>query len=90
LDKTDWGRAQNPYGRVLAVQYADGVSLPTKATGDEDLPNARELSLLMFGENVIPDDKLTLVTMQFGQFVAHDLSFAAGSRQSKPHPIRCW
>jgi peroxidase len=90
LDKPNWGRAKNPFGRVLASQYADGVSEPTRAIDGKRLPNARELSLLMFGENMIPHDKFTLAVMQFGQIVAHDLGHSAGSLQSKPHSIRCW
>jgi peroxidase len=79
----------NVFGRLLPAHYSDGVFKPPRAKSGKKLPNARALSLLIFDEQDNPDPELTLANMQWGNIVAHDLSHAAGSRQSKPHYIRC-
>lgn len=42
------------------------------------LPNARLLANAIYGMDSVPDSRLTLVHMQFGQYIAHDISFQSG------------
>ncbi len=61
-------------GRFASPNYGDGISsFPVTSKGNPK-PNARKLSLEIFGEQNIPDPKHSLGFMSFGQFVAHDLS----------------
>lgn len=50
-------------------------------TGDE-LPSARLVSLVAFGEQDVPDPEFTLHNMQWGQIMTHDMSMQAGGTQS--------
>ena len=70
------------YGRLLSAKYGDGVSSPTTSDTGKPLPNARLVSLVVFDEQDIPDPDFTLVNMQWGQIITHDMSMLAGSTQS--------
>ncbi|XP_041787603.1 peroxidase-like [Anopheles merus] len=77
LNNPDWGTPNRPYARFVPAQYTDGIWEPALASSGNPLPNARQLSLHLFGETEMQHPRNTLVSMQFGQFVAHDLSFTA-------------
>lgn len=70
------------YSRLLSPRYADGYTAPTVSITGRELPNARLVSLVAFGEADVPDPQFTLVNMQFGQIMTHDMSMLAGSTQS--------
>ncbi|XP_035789971.1 peroxidase-like isoform X1 [Anopheles albimanus] len=73
-----YGTAYRPYRRLLPAKYADGVAEPARMVGSgAAMPNARQLSMALFGETEQRDVRSTIVNMQFGQLVAHDLSFTA-------------
>lgn len=60
--------------RLLPSRYGDGKSsTPTSINGNK-LRGARDVSLTVFGDTVIADPILTLINMQWGQIVAHDMS----------------
>ncbi|XP_052891809.1 peroxidase-like [Anopheles moucheti] len=82
LQNPSWGSANTPYGRLLAAEYGDGVSTPRRSRTGAELPSARLLSLTMFNEQNILDPQTTLVNMQFGQLVAHDMGLRAGGSDS--------
>uniref|UniRef100_A0A1Y9IWD0 Heme peroxidase 12 n=1 Tax=Anopheles minimus TaxID=112268 RepID=A0A1Y9IWD0_9DIPT len=85
LQNPSWGSANIPYGRLLAAEYGDGVYAPRRSKTGAELPSARLLSLTMFNEQNILDQRTTLVNMQFGQLVAHDMGFRAESTD----PVAC-
>uniref|UniRef100_A0A1A9W596 Peroxidase n=1 Tax=Glossina brevipalpis TaxID=37001 RepID=A0A1A9W596_9MUSC len=70
----NYGMTKSRYSRLLPPNYGDGIQAPTRSITGESLPNARLLSLSLYGENTIVDDFRTLMVMQWGQLVAHDLS----------------
>lgn len=72
----------NRYGRLISPKYGDGVSSPTVSLTGDELPNARLVSLVVFGERDVPDPQYTLFNMQWGQIMTHDMSMLAGSTQS--------
>lgn len=78
LRHTAWGRSNTPYTRILPPDYEDSVSeiRKTGVTG-ATLPNPRTVSLAAVRWSDKPDAKSTLMLMQWGQFVIHDLSLAA-------------
>uniref|UniRef100_A0AAG5DNK4 Heme peroxidase 1 n=2 Tax=Anopheles atroparvus TaxID=41427 RepID=A0AAG5DNK4_ANOAO len=89
LQNPTWGTPNRRYGRLLTPKYGDGISLPTVSVTGQELPNARVVSLVAFGEQDIPDPEYTLGNMQWGQIMTHDMSMQAGGTQSKKHPTRC-
>ncbi|XP_067616334.1 peroxidase isoform X3 [Eurosta solidaginis] len=77
------------YGRLLSPKYGDGISTPTRSVTGAELPNARLISLIVFGELDVPDPQFTLMNMQWGQIMTHDMSMQAGGTQARKHPTRC-
>lgn len=69
-----YGMAKTRYSRIVWPKYGDGQYTPSKSSTGNALPNARALSLSLYGEDTFSDSFRTLMTMQFGQFVAHDIS----------------
>uniref|UniRef100_A0A182QFG5 Heme peroxidase 1 n=1 Tax=Anopheles farauti TaxID=69004 RepID=A0A182QFG5_9DIPT len=72
-----YGTPYRPYRRLLPAKYADGVFEPARMSSGRPMPNARQLSMALFGETELPDGRSTIINMQFGQLVAHDMSFTA-------------
>jgi len=52
-----------------------GIDAPRAASDGSPLASARNVSLTVFDDLMKPDFDLTLATMQFGQFINHDLQF---------------
>lgn len=74
LHNSHWGAAGANYGRLLSAKYGDGISSAAKSVTGEDLPSSRFVSSTLFKSKDVPDPRFTIVMMQFGQFVAHDMS----------------
>lgn len=89
LKNTLWGAANNRYGRLLTPRYGDGISSPTISINGQQLPSARLISLIVFGENDVPDREFTISNMQWGQIMTHDMSLGAGATQSRKHSVQC-
>ncbi|XP_061391455.1 peroxidase [Musca vetustissima] len=89
LERPQLGMANTRYGRLLSPRYGDGISSPTASVTGQELPSARLVSLVIFGEMDVPDPEFTLINMQWGQIMTHDMSMQAGGTQSKKHPTRC-
>ncbi|XP_058066699.1 peroxidase-like [Anopheles bellator] len=84
LQNPSWGAANTPYGRLLPPEYGDGISTPRRSKTGYDLPSARLVSVSLFNEQSILDPLTTLLNMQFGQVVAHDMGLRAGSSDTVP------
>jgi peroxidase len=75
-----WGRSLTPYARLLPPMYADGLNQPRVATSGRPLPSARRLSSRLAKDLDIPDRRLSLMFMHWGQFVAHDITLGVSTR----------
>ncbi len=75
-----WGQAMSTFNRLLNPSYADGFDKPRVASDGSQLPNAREVSLLLAPDKHEPNRNYTLIVMQFGQFLDHDLTLTASTR----------
>uniref|UniRef100_G3UBF9 Lactoperoxidase n=1 Tax=Loxodonta africana TaxID=9785 RepID=G3UBF9_LOXAF len=80
---TELGAANRALARWLPAEYEDGLSLPFgwtpgKTRNGFPLPLAREVSNQIVGylNGDVLDQKRSLVFMQWGQIVDHDLDFA--------------
>uniref|UniRef100_A0A2M4DQF3 Putative oxidase/peroxidase n=1 Tax=Anopheles darlingi TaxID=43151 RepID=A0A2M4DQF3_ANODA len=84
LQNPSWGAANTVYERLIAADYGDGVKSPRKATNGADLPSARTISMKLFGDENVLEPAFTLLSMQFGQLVAHDMGFIRGGADILP------
>ncbi|XP_075975930.1 peroxidase-like [Anticarsia gemmatalis] len=84
-----WGMPQTPYGRLTQYKYADGVSAMARSASGRPLPNARELSLVLFPDKHLVDPVWNLNTQQWGQIITHDMSLSAGVPQRTGQQTVC-
>jgi len=59
-----------------------GIRTPSKSIFGEDLPSARAVSYTFFPNCDIDDKIWTLITMQYGQIIAHDMGLIDGTTQT--------
>lgn len=78
LDNPLQGAAEVPFLRLLNPAYEDGVGLPVGWSGGK--PSARLISRDLISANkVTGDENFSLMLMQFGQFLDHDMDMAPSS-----------
>lgn len=65
---------KNFSSKTIYKIWLKGISTPTLSKNGTALPNARNVSLTVFPDVQIEDTLWTLMSMQYGQFVSHDLS----------------
>lgn len=85
LKHTSWGSANTPYTRILDPDYEDDVNA-VRATGvtGQKLPNPRTITLATVILSERQDNQASLMLMQWGQFIDHDLTFAATTPMLTP------
>jgi len=76
VEKSAYGKHSVPLTRMLPAVYNDGQgALRTlDSRRDRRLPNPRIVSTLVHDDVSHPDGRHTLALMQWGQFLAHDVS----------------
>lgn len=76
LNNPNYGRTGTPFQRILLPEYGRGsLDHPRKRTGDGlELPQARQISNLMASGANNADNSNTLLVMQMGQFIDHDIT----------------
>lgn len=79
LNHSLWGAAGTPYGRLVPAWYGDGISSPAKSITGEELPGSRLISTKLFDHKNVSSPNHTIVMMQFGQFVAHDMALGGAA-----------
>ncbi|CAL4065298.1 unnamed protein product, partial [Meganyctiphanes norvegica] len=80
LDKPAWGAAYRPFARFLPPDYSDGIEALRVSVRAGDLPNPRITSATIHRPLNRPSLKITMMVMQWGQFLDHDLTATAQSR----------
>ncbi|XP_014291722.1 peroxidase [Halyomorpha halys] len=85
LKNPGWGTPNTRYARLLPHRYSDGIHAPPTSVTGTNLPGARLVSIVMFPDNPVPDPVWTLISMQWGQIITHDMSMAMGTTQTKPY-----
>lgn len=93
LRNPEWGKSLTVFSRLLPPVYEDGVSRPrqTAVTG-APLPNPRTVSSLIHPDISNLHTRYTLMTMQFAQFLDHDLTMTPihkGFHESIPKCRSC-
>ncbi|CAH0385310.1 unnamed protein product [Bemisia tabaci] len=85
-----WGRVGTAYQRVLPPKYTDGITSPrSNGIDGRELPSARLVSSIVAQDADVPDANHTLMVMQWGQFLDHDLTHTPISRGQGGSGIAC-
>lgn len=85
-----WGAAGQSMERLLPPAYEDGVWLPRSRSVDgSPLLGTREISRILLLDTDRPHPKHNLLVMQFGQFLAHDITQSASVRLENGEAIEC-
>ena len=76
LRHPNYGRLGTPFQRILLPDYGQGsLEVPRKRAGDNfELPPARRVSNTLAGGANKRDQARSLLLMQFGQFIDHDIT----------------
>ncbi|XP_042871401.1 peroxidase-like [Penaeus japonicus] len=87
----EWGKAGTAFQRILPPDYQDGVNMARQfsATTGAPLPSPRSIS-----SNVIVDrdaryDNFTILIMQWGQFLDHDITHTPITKGKDKSDITC-
>ena len=72
----NYGRTGTPYQRILLPEYGRGsIDVPRKRSSDDfELPSGRRISNKLTGGRNSLDRENTMLVMQFGQFIDHDIT----------------
>lgn len=85
-----WGRSNTAFERLLPPEYDDGLSEPRKksVTGSP-LPSPRLVSQQLATQRNAPEPRYTLMLMQWGQFIDHDLTLTSSTRAANGEGVIC-
>lgn len=72
IKNPSWGSADIPFSRLASPSYSQNFGPRGSGLGD-DLPNVRVVAGA-FPERDNPDERVSSMVMQFGQFLDHDIS----------------
>ncbi|ROT69525.1 hypothetical protein C7M84_012292 [Penaeus vannamei] len=89
LDKQEWGAAFRPFARFLPPDYSDGIEALRESVREGALPNPRKISATVHRSLNRPSYKITMMVMQWGQFLDHDITATAQSRGFNHSVPRC-
>ncbi|XP_063241793.1 peroxidase-like [Bacillus rossius redtenbacheri] len=85
-----WGSAGTALQRVLPPKYGDGVNSPRSlAASGKELPSARLVSTQFAKDVDRPHENYTVMVMQWGQFLDHDLTHTPISRGTNGFGLSC-
>jgi len=84
-ENSSWGRSNTALQRLLPPDYEDGLESP-RTTG---LPSARVVSTATISSEGKENKKYTLMLMQWGQFVDHDITHTPVVKGNEESGILC-
>ncbi|XP_040572178.1 salivary peroxidase/catechol oxidase [Lepeophtheirus salmonis] len=87
FNNPNWGKANIPLERLLPATYDDGISVPRGE--NSDLPSARKVSDVLIGDRDAPSPIYTLLLMQWGQFMDHDITHSPIVRGDDDEELMC-
>ncbi|XP_074027515.1 uncharacterized protein [Leptinotarsa decemlineata] len=83
------GSAMLPLQRFLPPIYEDGIQSIRRSVLGPRLPSARDISVKIHGESNKELKSVTLMFMQWGQFIDHDITSVVKSRSFNGSIPRC-
>ncbi|CAG0893851.1 unnamed protein product, partial [Cyprideis torosa] len=90
LQKPSYGKSLTPFNRLLASSYEDGISDPraSSVTG-RPLPSPRIVSSFIHSDVSRLHNRYSMMMMQFGQFLDHDITFTPVHRGFQDSLLDC-
>ncbi|KAH6942513.1 hypothetical protein HPB50_006938 [Hyalomma asiaticum] len=96
FDRPSWGATFSTLVRLLPARYADGISRPRTSVSGSPLPSGRLVSQTLTtlrdrsgSGSSSEDPRVTLMLMQWGQLVDHDVTLTTLSVSRSGFPPRC-
>jgi hypothetical protein len=89
LEHPDWGSSFMPFLRFLPPDYSDGVQEFRLAQSGKPLPSPRAISAMVHRESSDDTPPFTMMVMQWGQYLDHDLTSTPQSRGFNNSIIKC-
>ncbi|OTF80786.1 hypothetical protein BLA29_003300, partial [Euroglyphus maynei] len=86
---TNQGKAVSTFTRLLSPDYGDRINEPRRSMDGSELPNARQISMSISPESQLENDFYSMMLMQFGQFIDHDITRTAITRTHDDKRISC-
>ncbi|CAL4061230.1 unnamed protein product, partial [Meganyctiphanes norvegica] len=84
LNNSRWGSAPQPFERFLQPDYGDGKESFRKSKKGKELPNPRKISRILSNSKERKTPKVTLMVMQWGQFIDHDVTLTPEREHHEP------
>ncbi|XP_037800324.1 chorion peroxidase-like [Penaeus monodon] len=86
----EWGKAGTAFQRILPPDYHDGVNMPRQfsVTGSL-LPSPRSISSRVIVDRDSRYDNFTILIMQWGQFLDHDITHTPITKGKDKSDITC-
>ncbi|XP_055377665.1 chorion peroxidase isoform X2 [Condylostylus longicornis] len=89
-NRASWGSAGSHMERLLSPAYADGIWRPREfSVKGGKLKSARDISRNLVPNSNRPHKHFNLFLMQFGQFIAHDLTQSRSIRMPDGRDVQC-
>ncbi|XP_054158548.1 peroxidase-like [Oppia nitens] len=84
-----WAKSLTQFIRLVPPAYADGLNELRVSVDGGPLPSPREVSCKLALDFDIPDRKFSLLVMQWGQIIDHDLTLTASTRATTGEGLHC-
>ncbi|CAL4123854.1 unnamed protein product [Meganyctiphanes norvegica] len=89
LRNKEWGMAGTAFERILPADYNDGVDSPRSSHSATPLPSPRAISSRITVQGGNPYENYTMLIMQWGQFLDHDITHTPITKGSGRTDITC-
>ncbi|XP_040568625.2 LOW QUALITY PROTEIN: salivary peroxidase/catechol oxidase [Lepeophtheirus salmonis] len=89
LDHPSWGSAFMPFYRFLPADYSDGIQSIRRSTMGGPLPSPRKISAAIHKKSSAETNQFTMMVMQWGQFLDHDLTSTPQTRGFNDSILQC-
>ncbi|RZC42175.1 chorion peroxidase-like, partial [Asbolus verrucosus] len=88
LHNPGWGSGMTPYSRLLPPSYHDGIWSP-RLSENQPLTSPRLISATIISDADVLNYDHTLMVMQFGQFLSHDITQSIETSYANGSAISC-
>ena len=89
LESPSWGAAFMPFLRFLPPDYSDGIETFRRSRSNGPLPSPRLVSATIHRDVEHLTTQFTMMVMQWGQFLDHDLTSTPTTRGFNESILQC-
>ncbi|XP_023335820.1 chorion peroxidase [Eurytemora carolleeae] len=84
-----WGASFTPFLRFLPPDYSDGIEAFRRSVSNGPLPNPRIISSMIHRDVSKDTNQFTMMVMQWGQFLDHDITSTPVTRGFNESILKC-